>query len=159
MIPRHAPDQKRNNQLRMERPVRQFTRINMTLSQVLPHLLRSNLVTLKESPKKPNTTSPHYHTNAHCAYHSQSPGHDTNNRWALKNKVQDLLEAKDIEFDTPEKPNAIEEDMFVTSVDELMTPLITIKKNLLIAGVFPGCNESCHFCLSFVENGRSVPSR
>ena len=32
---------------------------------------------------------------------SESPGHDTNNSWALKNKVQDLLEAKDIEFDAP----------------------------------------------------------
>ena len=26
-------------------------------------------------------------------YHSESPGHDTNDCWALKNKVQDLLEA------------------------------------------------------------------
>ena len=146
----------------MERPVRQFTRINMTLSQVLPHLLRSNLVTLKEAPKNPNTTSPHYYPNARCAYHSESPGHDTNNCWALKNKVQDLLEAKEIEFDAPEKPNvisapmpkhdhnakAIEEDMFITSVDELVTPLLTIKKKLLNASVFPGCDESCHFCLA-----------
>ena len=29
-----------------------------------------------------------------------------------------------------------------------MTPLLTIKKNLLNVGVFPGCDESCHFCLS-----------
>ena len=80
-------------------------------------------------------------------YHSESPDHDTNNCWALKDKVQDLIEAKDIEFDAPEKPNvisapmpkqdhntnSIEEDMFVTSVDELVTPLLTIKKNLLNA--------------------------
>ena len=81
IIPKPAPAQQRNNQPRTERPVRQFTRINMTLSQVLPHLLRSNLVTLKESPKNPNTTSPHYHPNARCAYHSESPDHDTNNCW------------------------------------------------------------------------------
>ena len=31
--------------------------------------------------------------------------------------------------------NAIEEDMFVTLVDELMTPLLTIKVNLLNVGV------------------------
>ena len=98
MIPKPAPDQQRNNQPRMERPVRQFTRINMTPSQVLPHLLRSNLVTLKEAPKNPNITSAHYHPNARCAYHSESPDHDTNNCWALKNKVQDLIEAKEIEF-------------------------------------------------------------
>ena len=121
----------------------------MTLSQVFPHLLRSNLVTLKEAPKNPNTTSPHYHPNARCAYHSESPGHDTNNCWALKNKVQDLLEAKEIEFDAPEIPNvitapmpkhyhnanAIEEDMFVTLVDELVTPLL--QKELAECRCFP----------------------
>ena len=87
--------------------MRRFTRINMTLSQFLPHLLKSNLVTLKEAPKNPNTASPCYNPNARCAYHSESPGHDTNNCWALKNKVKDLIEAKEIEFDAPEKPNVI----------------------------------------------------
>ena len=42
----------------------------------------------------------------------------------------------------------IEEDMFVTSVDDLMNPLLTIKENLLNSSVFPGCGESFHFCLS-----------
>ena len=117
-------------------------------------------MTLKEAPKNPNTTSPHYHPNSRCAYHSESPDHDTNNFWAQKNKVQDLLEAKEIEFAALEIPNVItapmpkhghdvnivEEYMFVTSVDELMTPLLTIKNNLLNVDVFPGCDESCHFC-------------
>ena len=79
----------------------------MSLSQVLPHMLKSNLVTLKEAPKNPNTTSPRYNSNARCAYHSDSLGHDTNDCWALKNKVQDLVEAKEIEFDPPETPNVI----------------------------------------------------
>ena len=166
MIPKPTSDQSRSNQPRVERPVRQFTRINMTLSQILPHLLKSNLATLKEAPKNPNTLSPQYHPNAHCAYHSEILSHDTNNCWALKNKIQDLIDAKEIEFDAPEKPNvisapmprhghntnAIEEDLFVTTVDELMTPLPTIKMNLLKAGVFPGCNKACHLCLSSPTN-------
>ena len=134
----------------------------MTLSQVLPHLLRSNIVTLKEDPKNPNTTSPHYHPNARCAYHSESSGHDTNNYLDLKNKVQDLLEAKEIKFDAPGILNAItapmpkhghgvntiEDNMFVSTIDGLVTPLLTIKKNLLKAGLFLGCVEGCHFYLS-----------
>ena len=44
--------------------------------------------------------------------------------------------------------NAIEEDLFVATVDKLMTPLPTIKSNLLKAGVFPGCNKVFHLCLS-----------
>ena len=79
MISKPAPTQQRNNQPRTEILVRQFTWINMMLSQVLPHLFRSNLVTLNEALKNPNTASPYYHPNARCAYHSKSPGHDTNN--------------------------------------------------------------------------------
>ena len=44
--------------------------------------------------------------------------------------------------------NAVEDDVFVTVVDELVTPLLTIKMNLLRAGLFPGCDKSCHLCLS-----------
>ena len=79
----------------------------MTLSQILPQLLKTNLVTLKAAPKNPSTTSLLYNPNARCAYHSDSPGHDTNNCWALKNKVQDLIDAKEIEFEVPENPNVI----------------------------------------------------
>ena len=113
----------------------------MTLSQVLSHLLKSNLVTLKEAPKNSNTASPRYNLNARCAYHFESPGHDTNDCLAMKNKVQDLIEAKEIEFDPLETPNVITAPMtkhgqgvntvddhcFVSSVDELTTPLLTIK--------------------------------
>ena len=104
MIPRPAVAPQRNNQQRVERPQRQFTRINMTLAEVIPHLLRSNLTNLKEAPKNPNTSSPWYNPNARCAYHFDSPGHDKNDCWDLKNKVQDLIEAKEIEFDPPENP-------------------------------------------------------
>ena len=55
--------------------MRQFTWINMTMSQVLPHLLKTNLATLKEAPKNPNTASPRYNPNTRCDYHSKSPGH------------------------------------------------------------------------------------
>ena len=79
----------------------------MTLSQVFPHLMKSNLVTLKEALKNPNTASPHYNLNARCAYHSEIPRHDANDCWALKNKVQDLIKAKEIEFDPPKTPNII----------------------------------------------------
>ena len=127
----------------------------MTLAEVLPHLLKSNLATLREAPKNPNTTSPRYNPNARCAYHSESPGHDTNDCRALRNKVQDLLEAEEIEFDAPEKPNVItapmpkhgrgvntvDTDLFVTSVEEISTPLVTVKKNFLLASLFPGCDE------------------
>ena len=96
MIQKTAADQPRNdqprtNQQRVGRPARQFTKINMTPAQVLPHLLKLNLKTLREPPQNPNITSPFYHANAKCAYHSDSLG----------------LNVKEVEFDIPEKPNVI----------------------------------------------------
>ena len=62
---------------------------------------------LKDPPRNPNTFALSYHPNARCAYHSNSPGHDTNDCWTLKNKIQDMINAKEIEFDPPETPNVI----------------------------------------------------
>ena len=70
-------------------------------------------------------------------------GHDTNNCWALKNKIQDLIDAKEVEFDAPEKPNvistpmpkhghnvhAIVKDLHVTDVANLLNLLPVIKVN------------------------------
>ena len=79
-------------------PKRQFTKLNMSLSQALQHLLRLNLVTFRDSPKNPNIASPRYNPDARCAYHSNSPGHDTNICWALRNKIQDLIDEGALEL-------------------------------------------------------------
>ena len=42
--------------------------------------------------------------------------------------------------------NVVDTNLFVTSVDEVSTPLITVKKNFLLAGLFSGCGEGCHMC-------------
>ena len=110
----------------------------MTLSQILPQLLSTNLVTIKEAPKVVNTASPKYNPNSRCAYHFDSPGHTTDDCWALRNIVQDLIDAKEIQFEAPERPNvvtapipqhrvnAIEEELYVVSVNEVVTPLKTV---------------------------------
>ena len=67
----------------------------MSLDQAFYHMLEDKLVTLKEPPQKPNTSSPCYKHNERCAYYSNSRGHDTNHCWALKNKIQDLIEMKE----------------------------------------------------------------
>ena len=73
-----------------------------------------------------------------------------------------MIEAKEIDFDAPEKPNIItapipkhgrgvnvvDTDLFLTTVDEVSTPLMTVKKNLLLASLFSGCGEGFHLCLS-----------
>src|SRR3954463_6110525 len=88
-------------------PKRQFTKINMSLAQALQQLLKANLITVRDPPVKPNTSAPSYKPNARCAYHSNSPGHDTNDCWPLKNKIQDMIDAGEIEFPHPQTPIVI----------------------------------------------------
>ena len=117
----------------------------MPLSQALQHLLKAELITLRDPPQNPNTSSPCYNPNVKCAYHFNSPEHRTNNYWALKNKIQDMINNKEIEFDPLETPNvitapmsehdkgvsAIDDVIYVATVSELVTPLPIIKKNML----------------------------
>ena len=70
----------------------------MSLAQVLQHLLKAELITLKAPPGNPNTAAPSYRPKERCAYHSDNPGHDTNNCWALKNRIQDLIDEGVLEF-------------------------------------------------------------
>ena len=79
-------------------PKRQFTKINMPLSQALQHMLRMNLVTLIGPHLNPKTSSRNYNPDARCAYHSNSPGHDTDDCWMLKYKIQDLIDEGALEF-------------------------------------------------------------
>ena len=97
----------RGNRRRIKYQERQYTNINMPLSQALRQLLKAELTTLKDPPQKPNTSFPKYNPNVKYAYHSDSPGHDTDNCLTLKNKIQDLIDNKEIEFEHPKAPNVI----------------------------------------------------
>ena len=57
-----------------------------------------NLVTLIGPPSNPKTSSPIYNPDARCAYYSNSPRHDIDDCWALKNKIQDLVDKGALEF-------------------------------------------------------------
>ena len=66
--------------------------------QVLQHMLKLNLVTLRDPPTNPNAASPMYNPNARFAYHSNSLGHDTDSCRTLKYKIQDLIDEGALEF-------------------------------------------------------------
>ena len=77
----------------------------MTYAQVLQYLLKIEKITLKDPPVVPEKPSVNYDANARCAYHSGAPGHDTEKCYALKNKIQDLLDQKVIHFAPPPNVN------------------------------------------------------
>ena len=70
-------------------------------------MLKMNLIMMINPHPNPKTSSPNYNQDARCAYHSGSPGHDTNDCWMLKYKIQNMIDAKEIEFDPLETPNMI----------------------------------------------------
>ena len=100
LISNFAPVQQhqQGNQRRSDASRRQFTKINMPSSQALQHLLKAELITLRDPPQNLKTLSPRYHPYVKCAYHSNSLRHDTNGCSALKNKIQDLIDKGVLEF-------------------------------------------------------------
>ena len=79
--------QRQGNQRKRNTSKRRFTEINMYLAQALQYVLEAKLITFKDPPQNPNTASLMYNPNARCTYHSNSPGHDTNSCWTLRNKI------------------------------------------------------------------------
>ena len=71
-----------------------------------------------------------------------------------------MIDNKEIELDSLETPNVItapilkhdkgisvvEDISYVASINDVVTALSIIKKNLLQAGLFPGCVEGCYLC-------------
>ena len=83
------------------KPKRPFTPLHMLLSQALQQLLNRNLITLLPPYSAPANPAPGYKHNASCAYHSNSPGHDTEVCGPLKHGIQDLIDEGVFEF-TPD---------------------------------------------------------
>ena len=77
----------------------------MSLSQALQQLLNRNLITLLPPYSAPANPTPGYKHNARCVYHSNSPGHDTEDCGPLKHRIQDLIDEKIIDFGPPEEPH------------------------------------------------------
>src|SRR3954464_12253292 len=90
---------------RRSKPKRSFTPLPMPLSQALQQLLNHNLITLLPPYSLPTNPAPGYKYQARCAYHSNSPGHDTEDCGPLKHKIQDLIDDKIIDFNSPEEPH------------------------------------------------------
>ena len=101
------PGQQRHYQQRPRQTDRVIEPIPMPYSVLLPRLIDLNLVTLRTlaPPIDPNNLPRGYDVNARCAFHSNAPGHTTDNCKALQLKVQDLRDAQAINFATV--PNVI----------------------------------------------------
>nr|XP_016446958.1 PREDICTED: uncharacterized protein LOC107771997 [Nicotiana tabacum] len=92
--PRHREPPRKNN----------FTPIGESYSSLLQKLIQLGLLQ-PMPPNRQNPESPSYRVGTRCAYHSGREGHDTENCWALKRAIENLIEEKLIVLRDEEIPN------------------------------------------------------
>jgi hypothetical protein len=63
----------------------------MTYVELYPSLIDRKLITPRDPPAVPTNPQWWYKPELHCVYHSGAPGHDVENCYPLKTKVQDLV--------------------------------------------------------------------
>lgn len=100
-----------------------------------------------------------YKPNERCAFHSDAPGHDIENCFVFKGKVQELVRLGLIKFgDTPNMEtnsfpehgavNVITEDEnLIMDVLKVKTLLVPVHLKLLKVGIIEKDHEKCYVCL------------
>ncbi|KAI5430419.1 hypothetical protein KIW84_034846 [Lathyrus oleraceus] len=68
-----------------------FDPIPMTHAELYPSLIDRKLITPRDPAAVPANPQWWYKPELHCVYHSDAPGHDMENCFPLKTKVQDLV--------------------------------------------------------------------
>jgi len=74
-------------------PRTQFDPVPMKYAEFLSMLLERNLVQTKAPPAIPKKLLARFKADLLCAFHQGAPGHDVKHCYALKNAVQDLIQA------------------------------------------------------------------
>ena len=96
----NAPGNRGANQ-----PRQHFDPIPMTYKELYQTLLQNHLVAPIYVPEKKPPYPPWYNPNAHCEYHAGAAGHDIENCLYFKRNVQNLINAKVLQFGTNQGPN------------------------------------------------------
>ena len=90
---------------------------------------------------KPQSVLPPYHT-----------GHDTNDCWALKYKIQNMIDVKEIELDPPETPNVITTPMPNHNQDQINVVEDVDSSNDLNNQISPTATGGSFFIQIFICN-------
>lgn len=96
----------------------------MTLSQLLPQLLALKKVTVIPPRPMSNPLPRWYNPNARCEFHSGGAGHETDNCYNLKHRVQDLIDQKLLIFKQEDKPNVMLNALFPLMRSEVAAQLL-----------------------------------
>ncbi|KEH16515.1 hypothetical protein MTR_0157s0040 [Medicago truncatula] len=73
----------------------------MKYAEMLPTLLKKNLVQTRAPPRVPNKLPTLYRSDCFCAFHQGAPDHDIEHCYALRVEVQKLIEENTWSFEDP----------------------------------------------------------
>src|ERR1044072_3098764 len=132
----------------------------MTYTSLLPYLIQDGRVVTRKLKPVPGPPKPWFNENARCVFHANSPGHTTEDCFAFKCKVQELIDRKLLTFaDVPNIANnplprhgsssvnaLIEEGGLVMEVDQLKMSLKKVFEELKNAGLLKGGHNGCVIC-------------
>ncbi|KAI5435104.1 hypothetical protein KIW84_021797 [Lathyrus oleraceus] len=76
-----------------------FDPIPMSYAELYPSLIERKLITPRDPPAVPANPQWWYKPDQHCVYHSGAPGHNIENCYPLKTKVQDLVRCGILSFE------------------------------------------------------------
>lgn len=141
----------------------QIDKISVPYTELVPYLIHVGAIVPKEIPVTTPPFRPKHDPNASCAYHVGFIGHSTEDCWALKYKIQDLINQEILTF-SEEKPNvktnplpnhggatvnAVVEEETTESVlraEDVKTPLSVVSKRLEQFGFLVGIHNDCTIC-------------
>ncbi|XP_050919291.1 uncharacterized protein LOC127136815 [Lathyrus oleraceus] len=131
--------------------------------ELVPYLIHVGDIILKEIPAATPPFHPKHDPNASCTYHVGFIGHSTEDCWALKYKIQDLI-SQDILTFSEEKSNVktnplsnhggaavntvVEEETTESTLraEEVKTPMSLVLHRLYQFGFLSGIHYDCAVC-------------
>ncbi|XP_027169433.1 uncharacterized protein LOC113769160 [Coffea eugenioides] len=84
------------SEIQTQKQFRTFTNLGRPIDQLYEQLKAAGKIGTVPPKIYPRGPPAGYDPHAICAYHSGSPGHTTGNCWALKHKIQDMIDSGDI---------------------------------------------------------------
>lgn len=147
----------------------QIDKISVPYAELVPYLIHVGAIMPKEIPGASPPFRPKHDPNAPCAYHVRFIGHSIEYCWALKYKVQDLINQEILSF-SEEKPNVktnplpnhggsavnvvVEEETTesILRADDIKTPLSVVLKRLEQFGFLIGIHDDCVICEYDIDN-------
>jgi len=101
----------------------------MKYADLLPILLKKNLVQILAPPRVPNPLPPWYRLDQNCTFHQGAPGHDTEQCYPLKEEVQKLIENNIWSFEDPDVKVLLQQQYLASHYVSAVRPIINTIQN------------------------------